>query len=171
MALNPPFFSLWHHRRLICFIKQRRKGENSNLWKGFANQKRIWKCWQMVVSPDVRRRCWLESVSSVSLQIFSLLKYNFFNSQCTFKWFYCTFSIGQYSSYSKTLCLTFLRWQTDSGIICNVIKLKRTTNGHKWREIPEKKADFFLRKGVFFSRVSLFIYSRLSYVTALASFK
>ena len=99
MALNPPFFSLWHHRRLICFIKQRRKGENSNLWKGFANQKRIWKCWQMVVSPDVRRRCWLESVSSVSLQFFSLLKYIFFNFQMYFqvrpsynlRWFFCTF--------------------------------------------------------------------------------
>ena len=77
-GLKSTFFSLWHHRRLICFIKRRRKGENSNLWKGFANQKRIWKCWQMVVSPDVRRRCWLESVSSVSLQIFSLLKIQLF---------------------------------------------------------------------------------------------
>ena len=30
-GLKSTFFSLWHHRRLICFIKRRRKGENSNL--------------------------------------------------------------------------------------------------------------------------------------------
>ena len=94
MALKSTFFSLWHHRRLICFIKQSRKRENSNLWKGFANQKRIWKCWQMVVSPDVSRRCWLESVSSVSLQNIFPAKYSFFNFQCTFKWDQATIYIG-----------------------------------------------------------------------------
>ena len=100
------------------FYQTERKGENSNLWKGFANQKRIWKCWQMVVSPDVRRRCWLESVSSVSLQIFSLLKYSFFNFQSTFKfqvgpsynlhWFYCTFS----TVHCFIKCLQILRVKT-----------------------------------------------------------
>ena len=100
MALKSTFFSLWHHRRLICFIKQSRKRENSNLWKGFANQKRIWKCWQMVVSPDVSRRCWLESVSSVSLQNIFPAKIQLFQFPMYFQvgpsynlhWFYCTFS-------------------------------------------------------------------------------
>ena len=56
---------------------------------------------------------------------------------------------------------------TISRLYSEQLKLLHTTNSRKWREIPNKKAVFFLRKGLLFCRVSLFIFGPLLYGTAL----
>ena len=91
MALNPPFQPLASSEAYL-FYPPKRRGDFQPLKMLLCQpKKRIWKCWQMVVSPDVSRRCWLESVSSVSLQNIFPAKIQLFQVRPSYNWhwFYC----------------------------------------------------------------------------------